>query len=235
MSDMRSESLGGLRVRITGGEDREGGGDGPAVVLLHGFGAPGDDLVPLVRVLDVPRAARFVFPEGPLAIPGYGAGRAWWMVDIEERIARRERGEDLSREVPVGMAEAHERVVAMLDALDAALHPSRLVLGGFSQGAMLSCDVALRTERPLAGLVLLSGAPVASDEWTPLMSRRRGLPVFASHGRDDPMLPFAGADRLRTALDAAGLPVRWVPFRGGHEIPPGVLDGLARFLRDVLA
>jgi phospholipase/carboxylesterase len=229
---MRTESMGGLRVRIMGGEDREGGGEGPAVVLLHGFGAPGDDLVALARVLDVPRFTRFVFPEGPLSVPGYGGARAWWMIDVE-RIARRERGEDLSGEVPEGMSEAREKAIAMLDAVDATLRPSRVVLGGFSQGAMLSCDVALRTERPLAGLALLSGTLVAEDEWTPLMPRRKGLPVFASHGRSDPLLPFATSERLRSALNDAGLPVRWMPFSGGHEIPPGVLGGLAAFLKEV--
>jgi phospholipase/carboxylesterase len=44
---MRVDKLGGLTVRLTGGTDGKGGGNGPLVVLLHGFGAPGDDLVPL--------------------------------------------------------------------------------------------------------------------------------------------------------------------------------------------
>jgi len=232
---MRTESLGGLRVRITGGDDREGGGDGPAIVLMHGFGAPGDDLVSLARVVDAPRGARFVFPEAPHAIPGFGDGRAWWMLDME-RIARLALGDtaDMSREVPAGLAEARARVSAMLDAADQALKPSKLVIGGFSQGAMLACDVALRTERPLAALVMLSGTFVAADEWTPLMNRRTGLPVFLSHGSADRLLPFALSERLRDALASAGLGVTWSPFRGGHEIPPSVLDGLGTFLRRVL-
>lgn len=69
---MREETFGSLRVRITGGADREGGGDGPAIVLLHGFGAPGHDLVGLWRTLRVPEGTRFVFPEAPLSLgPAY--------------------------------------------------------------------------------------------------------------------------------------------------------------------
>ena len=80
---MREESLGGLRVRLTGGTDREGGGNGPLVVLMHGFGAPGTDLVPLARVLDVPREVRFAFPEAPLDLgPEAMNGRAWWRIDM---------------------------------------------------------------------------------------------------------------------------------------------------------
>jgi phospholipase/carboxylesterase len=80
---MREETIAGLHVRITGGDDREGGGDGPLVVLLHGFGAPGDDLVGLWRQLQVPRETRFVFPEATLALDAalFGTGRAWWMID----------------------------------------------------------------------------------------------------------------------------------------------------------
>jgi phospholipase/carboxylesterase len=233
---MRNESLGGLRVRITGGDDREGSGTGPAIVLMHGFGAPGDDLVSLARVIDVPRSTRFLFPEAPHAIPGFGDGRAWWMLDMA-RIERMAQGEtaDLSREVPDGLADARARVIAMLDAAEQLLKPSKLVMGGFSQGAMLACDVALRTERPLAALVMMSGTFVAADEWTPLMNGRGGLPVFLSHGSADRLLPFALSERLRDAFAGAGLDVTWSPFRGGHEIPSSVLDGLGAFLRRALA
>ncbi len=83
---MRRETLSGLSVTITGGTDREGGGDGPLVVLLHGFGAPGEDLVPLFRQLNVPSEVRFAFPAAPVDLraklgPGYAGGRAWWMID----------------------------------------------------------------------------------------------------------------------------------------------------------
>jgi len=236
---MRELELGGLHARVTGGADREGGGDGPVLVLLHGFGAPGTDLVPLWRVLDVPRGTRFVFPEAPLDLgPAYMGGRAWWMIDI----ARLERelaagGRDLTREVPDGLAEARAQLIALLDAVERELaaDPARTVIGGFSQGAMLACDVALRTSRKVAGLALLSTTLLAEEEWIPLMPARVGLPVLQSHGQADPLLPFAIADRLRGELVRAGLAVRWVPFRGGHEIPGVVLDELGRFLRDTLA
>ena len=74
---MRRARLGGLDTVIVGE------GDGPAVVLLHGFGAPGEDLVPLARMLDAPPGTRFVFPVGPieLGLP-FSEARAWWMIDI---------------------------------------------------------------------------------------------------------------------------------------------------------
>ncbi len=236
---MKSVSLGGLECVVTGGPDREGGGDGPAVVLLHGFGAPGEDLVSLHRVLDVPRTTRFVFPAAPLSLGMMGPvdSRAWWMIDMVRLERAMQTGElrDLTGDVPEGLAEARALVLAMLDEVDARLHPSHVVLGGFSQGAMLSTDVALHTSRPLAGLVVLSGTLLAEKEWIPRMPARRGLPVLQSHGTLDPLLPFGIAERLHDELARAGLDVTFLSFRGGHEIPPPVVERLGAFLREVFA
>lgn len=232
---MRDIELGGLRVRITGGPDREGGGDGPVVVLLHGFGAPGTDLVGLWRVLDVPRETRFVFPEAPMALPpAYGAGRAWWMIDVDamERAIATGAARDRRHEDPEDMHRAREAVERMLDAVQEELHVTgdQLVLGGFSQGAMVSCDVAFRTDRPLAGLVLMSGTLLAEDAWRKGMPTRAGLPVLVSHGERDPILPFDLSVALKDALTEAGLSVTWVPHRGAHEIPGPVTDALGAML-----
>jgi phospholipase/carboxylesterase len=236
---MKHTKLAGLEVRIAGGTDREGAGEGPVVVLLHGFGAPGDDLVPLWRVLAAPGGTRFVFPEAPLDLGGpYAGGRAWWWFDLDERMRRQALGEERDiAEVPVGMDTARATMDALLDATERELHPppGKIVLGGFSQGAMLALDVALRSPRALAGLVLMSGTHLAANEWGTRMEQRRGLPVFMSHGQGDELLPFSIAEGLRDALIAHGVPVEWVPFRGGHGIPSQVVDGVGAFLRRVLA
>src|ERR1700722_17433307 len=112
---MREAVLGGLRVRITGGTDRDGGGNGPVVVLLHGFGAPGDDLVSLWRTPRVPAATRFIFPEAPRELgPGYMGGRAWWMIDmarLQQAIARGDARD--SDEVPAGLDAARAALGGM--------------------------------------------------------------------------------------------------------------------------
>jgi len=239
LSALASMKLGGLDARVTGGTDREGGGDGPVVVLLHGFGAPGDDLVPLGRVLAAPRGTRFVFPEAPLSLgPAYAGGRAWWWVDLEARMRRRAAGDATdTAAAPDGLVEARAAVLALLAEVDSALRPppGKLVLGGFSQGAMLSLDVALHSAAPLAGLVLMSGTHIAGREWAPRFESRRGLPVFMSHGQIDEILPFAVSEQLRATLVAHGMTVDWVPFRGGHGIPGPVVDGVGAFLQRTLS
>lgn len=226
---MKTETFGELSCVVTGGDDREGGGDGPVIVLLHGFGAPGTDLVSLWRVLDVPRGTRFVFPAAPLDLSyayGMGDARAWWMIDMAALDAAVRSGtfRELGKEIPEGLADARAKLIAALDAIEARLKPSALMLGGFSQGAMLSLDVALHTTRPIASLALMSGTLLAEEVWAPLLSARKGLPVVQSHGTHDPILPFVVAEKLRDRLTAAGLEVDFVPFRGQHEIPPVVLQ-----------
>jgi phospholipase/carboxylesterase len=139
------------------------------------------------------------------------------------------------RPPPPGMAEARDLVEAFLDACETELSAprERIVLGGFSQGAMLACDVALRASRPPAGLVLLSAAPVSEPEWRSLAQKRAGLCVLQSHGRADPILPFAGGEYLRDLLREGGLSVEWIAFGGGHGIPDGVLERLGPFVSEV--
>lgn len=235
-------SLGPLKVRRVV-KPMEGIGKAPStktVVLAHGFGAGGDDLVGLASMIDAPPGTTFLFPEAPHRLtdlvlsPMFSDARAWWMIDMERLERAMETGElrDLSKEIPAGLAEARAAFVAMVDAIVAdGTGPEHIVLGGFSQGSMLATDVVLRDPRPFAGLVVLSGTLLAESEWVPRMPARKGLAVFQSHGTRDPILPYANAERLRDALEAAGLAMTFRAFDDGHAIPPSVLRDLGGWLR----
>jgi phospholipase/carboxylesterase len=237
---MKRSSIAGFDVVLAGGDDRprrecdgDGGGSGPLVVMLHGFGAPGDDLVPFQRILDVPRAVRFAFPAAPLDLGQMAPGaRAWWWIDMEERMRRMERGEARDEnEVPEGFVAVAEKVAELVAALNAAEGP--LVLAGFSQGAMLALEVALRMKKAPDALALLSSTLLAAASQQPRLARLAETPILQTHGRADPLLPFSAAERLREHLTGAGLSVTWVPFRGGHEIPEPATDALAALVRRV--
>jgi phospholipase/carboxylesterase len=233
---MRDIILGGLKTRITGGTDGYGGGNGAAIILLHGFGAPGDDLVPLADIMATPKGTRFLFPEGPLSL-GIEGARAWWLIDMERLQADRAAGRvrDLSTEVPPGLPQARQAIDQYLRQLPRAISIdyTKTLIGGFSQGAMLTCDTVMRQAYPLAGLVQLSGSLLARQDWR-LATKRTGLPVFQSHGTQDPILPYVMAERLRDELIKTGLSVEWHSFRGGHEIPEPVLRQLSSFVTKVL-
>ncbi len=235
-----TRTAGGLTVRCLGGPDGKGGGDGPAIVLSHGFGAPGDDLVSLAGAVDVgPLAAslRWFFPEAPMVVDfgGGQTGRAWWPIDmrrLQPGITEKDRLRSME-ETPSGLAPAREALEGCLAEL--ALDPTRTVLGGFSQGAMLSTEVQLHRDTPFAGLAILSGALISLERWNEAIAQRAaGLRVFQSHGEQDPILPFAAGSGLRNLLQAQGADLEFVKFRGGHELPRVVLEGLGRFVQKVL-
>lgn len=222
--------LAGLRTHVVGPADAT-----VTCVLLHGFGAPGTDLVSLAGAIDAP--ARFVFPEAPLELGGmYGAARAWWLLDLEklENDLRSGATRDRRAEIPEGLADARTMVGRLLDQVQArfTVADEHLVIGGFSQGAMVSMDTVLHRERRVGGLIEMSGTLISEPVWAPLMSKLAGLPVLISHGKNDPMLPYSIADALREQLVAAGALVEWLPFIGGHEIPMSVIAAVSRFLRE---
>lgn len=232
-------NLGGLTARVLEARDAR-----PELnlVLCHGYGAGGEDLVPLGAELLASRPAlasrvRCVFPAAPLSLEAFGmwGSRAWWHLDVARLLERRDL-ERLMEETPEGLPAARRMLDGLLAELatGTGLPLSRTVLGGFSQGAMLATDVALRAETGPAGLCILSGAVVCRPEWQTHAPRRAGLPVFQSHGRFDDILPFEGGERLRHLLEGAGLAVDSHSFDGPHTIPADSVDALARFLEQRL-
>ena len=231
---------GELNAKVVGGAEVLGATAQPEpdeliVVLLHGFGAPADDLVPLARAIRAPTGTRFIFPEAPLSFSmGFGESRAWWMIDLMHIQSRLLAGEleQLKCEVPVGLEEARRKLESLLDAVQAkhGVSSSRIVLGGFSQGAMLALDLALMSDRSFAGLMLFSGTIICAQSWRKRFAERKSIPILQSHGQVDPILPFVFAVELRDMLVSAGFEHTWVPFMGGHEIPPPVLQAAGAFL-----
>jgi phospholipase/carboxylesterase len=231
VTPIRRLDLAGLTTRIF-----DPPGAVATCVLLHGFGAPGDDLVGLAPALAALAAPiRFVFPAAPLDLTGgYGDARAWWMIDLArfERPQASGAASERRREIPDGLPEARAQMLLAMSQLQAkfSIPADRLVLGGFSQGAMLSLDVALHLPARPAGLLLMSGTLIAEPVWQPRLSTLAGVPVMQSHGREDAILPFDVAELLRDRLIAAGAVVDWQPFSGGHAIPPSVVDAAGALL-----
>ena len=225
-----------LEAWISSSERADAAPRRPLLVLLHGFGAPGDDLVPLADSLTAPLVA---FPEAPikLQLPGWPpAGpqqgpRAWWMIDVGrfQQVASRGKLEELVSERPAGLDEAADAVRSVLSALRErfGVSPAEICLGGFSQGAMLATELALTAPEPFGALAIFSGSLVSAKTWAAGFAGRQ-WPVFVSHGRSDPILPFEVAQWLVRELEGpaphnAPAEVSWVPFTGGHGITADVI------------
>ena len=223
----QSQPWGGLKVvRVSQMSEEERGGS--AVVVLHGWGAPGDDLVPLAEELLRPGVRLFV-PAAPL--PEMGGGRAWWHLDPNARPPHASSDQLVSGFQPTpAVLAARAAVQALIATVVDRYAPTTVALVGFSQGAMLSIDVALAGAPGVDRVVAMSGV-LLMDSVAALTAPHPSRPRFLlSHGRRDPVVPFSNGGRAKDLLEKHGFSVSWQPFDGGHEIPPPVLGAVDRFL-----
>jgi phospholipase/carboxylesterase len=238
---MSALELAGLNVHVSG--NPESAGASPLVILLHGYGAPGTDLVVLADEIAAPAGTVFLFPEAPIelagnAMPGNDA-RAWWPIDVARVQLSMLAGkfDDAAILLRPGLASATEQVSALVSAASHRFGTSldRIVLGGFSQGAIVGLEAALKHGWHLGGLLLFSGSLMDSKGLCDRAQEIAPMACVVSHGHLDPILPFALADRLQSELTRAGWDVDWVPFVGGHGIPPKATVAAGRLVTRQLA
>ena len=206
------------RVRPAAG-DPEG-----ALVLFHGRGADENDLFGLLDALDPERRLVGVTPRGPLSLPPGGAH--WYAVP---RVGYPD---------PATFADTFARGSAWLDALpdETGVPLDRTVLGGFSQGAVMSFAFGLGRGRPRpAGIVAFSGFVPTVDGWELDEGNARSLPVVIAHGSLDPVIPVEFAHRARERLEAAGASLTYRESPLGHQIDPRVVGEVQTWLPEVLA
>jgi phospholipase/carboxylesterase len=213
-------------VHVSGMREDERGGT--AVVVLHGWGAAGTDLVPLAQALHRP-GARFFVPAAPL--PEVGGGRAWWHLDPDTRPPHA-----FTDQLPSGFRPAPALIAAraavqgLLTTVVDRYAPATVALVGFSQGAMLSIDVALAGAPGVDRVVAMSGVLLV-DSVPALTATRPTKPRFLlCHGRQDAAVPFTTGSHAKDLLEKHGFPVTWRPFDGGHDIPESMLADADRFL-----
>jgi phospholipase/carboxylesterase len=235
---MKEVRVAELDCRVAGGTDGNGAGSGPLVILLHGFGAPGTDLLGLSRMLRAPEGTRFLFPEAPIDLSAagpYPAGaRAWWLLDLVAAQIAALTGDvqAFTRSLRPGLDAAKLVLSALLHEVVRTLEPDseRIVLGGFSQGAILSLETALSSELRLGGLLLFSASLLDAEEVRDRAASIAPMHAVVSHGRQDPILPFLLGEELARTLTSAGWQADWVPFDGGHGIAPEALASAEQLL-----
>lgn len=204
----------------------QGGAADSLVILCHGYGADGNDLIGLAPYWQkaLPGAA-FVSPNAPERCDMSPMGFQWFGItrlDPEEML----RG--VTRAAPVLNNFIDQELARH------GLDESRLVLVGFSQGTMMSLQVGLRREKSPAAIVGFSGA-LAGAERLPAEIRVKP-PILLIHGDEDEMLPVSRMHDAVQGLGQAGLAVQWHVSRGvGHGIAPDGLQLAGNFIHDALA
>jgi len=188
------------------------------LVLLHGRGADERDLFPLLDLLDPERRLLGVTPRGPLSLPPGGAH--WYVV------------REIGSPDPETFLPTYGAVSEWLDGLGFA--PERTVIGGFSQGAVMTYALSLGSGRPRpAASIALSGfmptVPGFELDLEPPLP-----PVAIGHGTFDPVISVDWSRRAKETLEAAGADVFYREYPLPHAVDPGFLGELAPWIASKL-
>ena len=199
----------------------------PMVILLHGFGAHMGDLAGLAPAIDAAGYV-YIFPNAPIPFDlGTGATGYGWTYP---------------RRVPQELRRADDvdSVVDMLATLvdeattQYATEPGQVILGGFSQGGMMTYRYGLPNPDKFKGLVVLSGVAPDTDTMRERLPEDRSQPIFVAHGTDDMMISVQMARDTREFLEAEGYAPVYHEYPMAHEISQQTLSDLAAWIRDTL-
>jgi len=215
-------------IRLDGPEraSAQGGKASSLVVLLHGLGADGNDLIDLAEAwADGLPGARFASPNAPFPCDMGPFGRQWFSLQ-DRSMVRMAAGAGAARPIlSAWLAEQLER-----DGLEAG----KAALMGFSQGAMMALQVGLRMDPSPAAILAYSGLLIDPDALAAqLKGRVPGSlpPVLLVHGEADEVVPARASRVAAEQLAAMGVPVRSLFRPGlGHGIDPAGLAEGARML-----
>jgi phospholipase/carboxylesterase len=185
-----------------------------ALVLLHGRGADEHDLYPLLDALDPDRRLLGLTPRAPLSLPPGGAH--WYAL---HRIGFPD---------PATFADTYPKLARWFDGFGVA--PERTVLGGFSQGAVMTYALGLGADRPRpAALICLSGFVPTVPEFE--LDLAPPLPPIAiGHGTYDDVISVDFSRRAREQLEAAGADILYREYPLPHTIDPQFVPDLREFV-----
>ena len=219
---LREHEDGALRYVTVEPDDYPDGASYPLVVMLHGYGAHMGDLASIAPAID-PDGYVYAFPNAPHPLEtGLGpVGFAWAFFPPAED------DDDAS--------ESESLLTDFIDDVEDRLQvpEGQIVLGGFSQGGMMTLNVGLRSPDRFRGLAVLSGR-LMDDDTLDDLPERPTQSIFLAHGADDEIIAVEEGRRVRDSLRRQGYSPEYHEYAMAHEIAPDEIADLTRWLHAVL-
>lgn len=202
-----------------------------SVIWLHGLGADGNDFVPIVQELNLPSdlPLRFIFPHAPLRPVTINNGyvmRAWFDIFNMNLTQRIDDG---------GIADSVQHLETLIDReLQRGIPSDKIVLAGFSQGAVIALSTGLRYSKPLAGMMALSGfLPNADKVLAEASAENFTTPIFIAHGTLDPIVPFVLGQYTFDILQRSKYRVGLRNYPMPHSVCGEEIGDIAEWLRKI--
>ncbi len=199
---------------------------------MHGLGADGNDFVPMVPELGLPRdhGVRFVFPNAPtmpVTINGGYVMRAWYDIASAELDKRADEA---------GVRRSQAAIVELIDdQISKGIASHRIVLAGFSQGGVIALQTGLRYPAKLGGIMALSTYLACAETLgAEASANNRNLPIFMAHGSMDPVISIALAKLSKGRLETHGYKIDWHEYGMPHSVCAEEIDHIAAFLKRTL-
>ncbi|MGB3851949.1 MAG: alpha/beta fold hydrolase [Tunicatimonas sp.] len=198
-------------------------GPAPLLVLLHGLGSNENDLFSFAPHLDA--RYRILSVRAPRTY-GYG-GFAWFDILFDQALPRPNAQQ---------LAEARQTLLSFLEEIQEAYHPSRIYLAGFSQGAIMSYLTALTHPTLVSGVLAMSGYVIKTPDLPAVADKTlRALPIFATHGVSDQVLPVFLGRSTHQYLQSLRLNVTYREYPMGHQVSAACFEDCQRWLADQVA
>ena len=175
------------------------------IVLFHGYGSDASDLMQIRALLSVQRSCHWLCLEAPLKAEPFG--QSWFPIDLFRLHDAYQKGdfENIRQHIPLGIDELHKRIWMNLGKKIKQENWSQVILGGFSQGAILALDLCSQMEVRPKALMLFSTTYLCEPRWQKGFDNMKGLPFFQSHGMEDPVLSYHEALYVEKFLKQKGL------------------------------
>ncbi len=201
------------------------------VILLHGLGASGHDLIDIPHFLAPGNhSIRFILPHAPSRSVTVNMGMvmpAWYDIYGFSETS----SEDL-----LGLQTSQAKIDQLIvDQINSGILPERIILGGFSQGGALTLFTGLQSTFKLGGLIVLSAYfPTANYLENHLSATMRHTPIFLAHGNQDLVVPFRWGEITRDLLTNLHYPLTWHHYPIGHEVSAVELHAVSHFIHQRL-
>lgn len=195
-----------------------------SIIWLHGLGADGNDFVPIVSELQIPSTIglRFIFPHAPMQPVTINNGyvmRAWY--DIL----------GFSRTSPVdfpGIERSLKQINVLIDReIERGMKAENIILGGFSQGAVMALTCGLQYQHKLAGIIALSGYLPFSVE---TLRMKHNIPIFIGHGKNDDIVNYELGEIAYQTLKIKNVDVTFKSYPAGHTVCPAEINDVRAWL-----